>query len=478
MDTVFDNLVSPNNSNACSPLKHNNTDGSFLSVSNCTFSNIQSFGSVDGYALGVWRPGMLLTDTSFTNCSSQYSIVYIGNDPVINGSWLANETATVDGCTFTNNSAEQATLYHLGKDTSPTQQMNLYNSKFVGNEAYYGAAVTAFAVRTIQVVACTFESNYAVWGLSAFYVYGWVEQLTYFTMHDSVFAGNNGTRIALADPELAGIVDQAECGGLYLSQCQCIGIANSTFVNNTGIGLCIHGGLGTSPDCTASDPVFFNQDTIAGPEAEPFLDDFLGRYDDIVITVDIRNSDFSFNTDAFLTRTTAEPEEVQPIDFLTGGAGLDILDVMFPVLSNLTFTGNRGRQGSAVHLDTVFTSYIYNCTFLDNTATGQGGAIALVNSHDTGLLLADSTISGGHALFGGAIYGAAGASMTVSNSTQLVSNQAITDGGAVFCQSCKTLTFQLQTNLSYNTAGGSGGAVFCEGCVILEANEAYLTYNR
>ncbi len=478
IDTVFDNLVAANNTNTYPALRHNVTDGSLLTVHNCTFSNIQCFSNHSAYAVGVPRAALMLTDTQFTNCSSQYSIVNINNDPLINGSWLANETVTVYGCTFTNNSAEQAQLYLLGKDLHPSQQMNLYNSRFVGNQALYGAAVTIFAVGTIQVVACTFENNYAIWGLSAFYVYGWVEQLTYFSMRDSVFTGNNGTRQALADPELAGIIDNAECGGLYLSSCKCIGIANSTFENNTGIGLCVHGQLGSSPDCSDSDPIFFNQSTIAGPEAEPFLDDFLDRYSDLVITLDIRDSNFVSNTDAFLVREEPEPEGAQPIDFLTGGAGLDIQDVLFTVLSSNTFISNRGRQGSALHMDTCFTIYIWNCTFDDNTATGQGGAIALVNSHSIGLLLADSTISNGQALFGGAIYGGAGAQITISNGSQLVSNQAVTDGGAIFCQSCQELSLQLQTNLSYNTAGGGGGAVFCDGCVLLQANQVEVSYNR
>ena len=125
-------------------------------------------------------------------------------------------------------------------------------------------------LKTVQVFGCTFEGNYSFWGLSSFYVYGWVDRITYFTMHDSSFIGNNGTRISLPDPEGAGITDNAECGGLYLSSCKCAGISNSTFQNNVGTGLCVHGQLGTSRDCAGSDPYFFNGSTISGPQAEPF----------------------------------------------------------------------------------------------------------------------------------------------------------------------------------------------------------------
>ena len=112
-------------------------------------------------------------------------------------------------------------------------------------------------------------------------------------------------------------------------------------------------------------------------------------------------------------------------------------------------------------MDTCDTAYVWNCSFNDNTATGQGGAIAMVNSHGKGLLPAGSNVTNGQALYGGAIYGGAGASVTISNGSQLVSNQAVTDGGAVFRDGCQQLILQLQTNLSGNTAGGRGGAVFC-----------------
>lgn len=476
-DTVFDSLIAAQGSTVSPVLYHNNTDGSFLSVHNCTFTNLQSLGEHAPSVVASLRSSATITNTSFVNCTASYAVVYIGNQPLQSGTYLSNETTTLDGCTFLHCTAVQGALYHLGKAAHPLQRLNLYNNKLIGNTASYGGAVTTFAVGTVQVVACNFEANYAVWGLSAFYVYGWSNQLTYFTMHDSNFTGNNGTRDALADPEQTGITDTAECGGLYLSSCKCVGIANSVFNNNIGKGLCVHSQLGSSPDCHNSDPVFFRQNTINSPD-DQFLATFLDRFDDLVITVDIRGSEFSNNTDAFLTRTTPEPDGAQPIDYLTGGAGLDMQEVLFTIVTSSTFTGNRGRQGSAVHLDTCFTSYIWNCTFASNTATGQGGALALVNSHShKGLLLANSTFMDGDALFGGAIYADVGASITISNNSQLVRNHAVTAGGAVFCDNCQSLTLELQTNLSYNTALGSGGAVYGDACVLITAEGALMSNN-
>lgn len=477
-DTVFDKLVQPLNSSLDTVLHHDNTDGSFTTIHNCTFSNLQSLGKYTPSSVGIFTANLLISNSTFANCTAFFSIVNIGNLPLLNGSYLSNGSATIDGCMFVGNNAFQSSVYMIGKEDNPTQQLNLYNTRFTGNMANYGGAVTTFAVGTVQVVGCVFEDNLAAWGLSAFYVYGWVQQLTYFTMRDSKFINNNGTRMAVADPEATGITDTAECGGLYLSSCKCVGITNSVFANNIGKGLCVHGQLGSSPDCSNSDPVFFNQSTISGPADETFLTDFLGRYADLVITVDIRNSDFSNNTDPFLTRSDAEPGDVQPIDYLTGGGGLDIQDVLFTVLSSNTFSSNRGRQGAAVHLDTCFTTYIWNCSFNGNIATGQGGALALVNSHSKGLLVANSTFSNGEALFGGAIYGDVGAAITISNNSQLVNNYATTGGGAIFCDNCQSLTLELQTKLSHNRAGSSGGAVYCDGCILMTATNMLMTQNR
>ena len=476
-DTSFDRLIAPVNSSVPSVLHHDNRDGSLLTIHNCTFTNIQSYGKDMPVTVGVYCPNLMITGSSFINCSASSAIVNINSSALLDGTYLANETATVEDCSFVSCSASLGALYMMGNGSNPSQQLNLYNSIFIGNKGFYGGAVTLFAVGTVQVVACLFENNHAIWGLSAFYVYGWDQQVTFFIMRDSVFLSNNGTRLALADPDQYGITDNTECGGLYLSSCKCIGIANSTFQGNVGIGLCVHGQLGSSPACSNSDPVFFNQGTIAGPAAEPFLDEFLDRYDDLVITVDIRGSQFSDNTDAFLTRTSAEPVEVQPIDYLSGGAGLSIQEVLFTVLSSNTFSSNLGRQGSAVHLDTCLATYVFNTTFDNNTATGQGGSVALVNSHSKGLLLANSTFTNSQALFGGAIYGDVSAAITISNS-RLMSNQAVTDGGAVFCDNCQQLNLDLQTELSCNVAGGSGGAVFCDGCVLMTAHAVMMTNNR
>ncbi|KAL0042507.1 hypothetical protein WJX79_001789 [Trebouxia sp. C0005] len=433
-NTTFDNLEA---TSADATLHHNNTDGSFLAIDNCTFSNIYSLGNNLSVLVGIARPNMLMTNTQFIDCTASFAVVNIRKLPLFNGSYLANETATIDGCSFANCSASQGVLYMLGDNTMPAQQMNLYHSKFVGNQGFYGGAVTLFAVSVVQVFDCLFQDNYAMWGLSAFYVYGWVQQVTYFTMHNSVFVGNNGTRSALADPGQTGITDTAECGGLYLSSCKCVGIANSTFDSNTGIGLCVHGQLGSSPDCSNSDAVFFNQSTVAGPSDEAFLDHFLGRYDDLEITVDIRDSDFSDNTDAFLTRTTAEPDDVQPIDYLSGGAGLDIRET--DMRSNTAEGG-----GGAVYCDGCILLTVNAVMLTGNSAGANGGALVVSGNGWTLSNISHSTF----------------ASNTAAQTESAPSTEGAPDGGAVSIFGGASL---LSQNMFWNnSAAGHGGAVAYE----------------
>lgn len=101
-----------------------------------------------------------------------------------------------------------------------------------------------------------------------------------------------------------------------------------------------------------------------------------------------------------------------------------------------------------------------------------------VNSHGKGLLLGASSISSSLALTGGAIYGDAGASIVVTNGTQLNNNTAITNGGAVSCEGCQALMLQLGSSATSNVAQENGGACYCEGCTTFQLQQVQLSNNR
>lgn len=470
-DTTFDTLTTTQ-----SAINHDNTDGATLSVSNCSFNKIVA-ASDSASAITLSQARLSLTDSSITNCKVTYGVVviYSGGDSVSNST---SQTVTINNCHFLYNRAGQGVVYMLGYDKDPQQTMNIYDSSFAQNYGDLGGAVTLFAVGTVNIEGCRFQENRAWTGLGAVYAYGYELQVTSLTVLDSLFYGNNGTQESLAPTESSALTDTAECGGLSASYCQCVAISGSVFEYNIGTGLCVHSHGSTAGLCLKNGKDgFFNVSTIVDADGEAFFQTFMGRYNDFDMGLDIRDCSFTDNSAAFLTRTAPE-SETEPIDFLTGGAALNVLDVQFSFMSNNVFKNNIGRQGSGANLDTCFFSVFWNNTFDNNTATQQGAAIALVNSHNLGVLVVNSTLTNGQAVTGGAIYGDAGATITISNGSQLTNNQALTDGGAVYCDSCQALLLQLDSNISANQAGAYGGAAYCTSCVTLTAVGVSMSNNR
>ena len=464
-DTTFDTLTTTQFA-----INHDNTDGATLNVSNCSFNNVVS-------AINLSQARLILTNSYITNSGGDYAVVviYSGGDVGVDNT---NQTVTIDNCYFLYNSAEQGVVYMLGYDKEPQQTTNIYNSVFYQNYGFsLGGAVTLSAVGTVNIQGCVFQENRARTGLGAVYAYGYETQVTSLTVRDSTFYGNNGTQEALAPTESAALTDTAECGGLYASYCQCVATSGSFFENNIGTGMCVHGHGSTAGSCIKDGSDFFNVSTIVDADGTAFFQTFMGRYNDIDMGLDIRDSSFINNSAAFVTRNAPE-SETEPIDFLTGGAALNVLDVQFSFMSNSIFQNNIGRQGSGANLDTCFFSVFWNNTFDNNTATQQGAAIALVNSHNLGVMVANSTLTNGQAVTGGAMYGDAGATITISNGSQLTHNQAVTDGGGVYCDSCQALLLQLNSNISANHAGESGGAAYCTSCVTLTATGVSMSNNR
>lgn len=76
-----------------------------------------------------------------------------------------------------------------------------------------------------------------------------------------------------------------------------------------------------------------------------------------------------------------------------GGGGLEVQTAQPIIVADCVFENNRGRQGSALHLNACPSTLVWNSTFDNNHATYEGGAVALVNSAGQGLLLAKSTLT-------------------------------------------------------------------------------------
>ena len=249
-----------------------------------------------------------------------------------------------------------------------------------------------------------------------------------------------------------------------------MGVLNTTFENTGSAGLCltdINGaceelskdGFLKSPDMlfkrstTVGDvikpgPPFFASAHFDKTSASRGFDEVLGVDVSQQISVDVRDSKFS----------NLSPPITDTLDSFSGLSALHLESVPTAMLSALTFSGNRARQGGAVHLDTVGAGVIWNSTFTNNSAASEGGAICIgmVSSHGSGLLIGASTLSHNSAWREGAIYGGPGTYIKITDDTTIQGNHAATRGGAVYCESAQLL-WLLYSTVVANTADRQAG---------------------
>lgn len=369
------------------------TDSSTLTLSSCSFDSISGWQAI----LYAKNPQLLLTSSNFTCCTNNDDENGLGMISVSHNesATATNQTMTIEHCISEDNARRYGAFHMLGwsfpvNPQTPMQILNVSNSTFERNVGLGGGAIAAWAVPRVYIQGCNFTGNMAQWGLgAALYVYGYARENTFLTMLDSRFTENNATALALSDLtiksayELGKITDHGECA-VYLSACQCIGIARSVFSNIVGTGLCIHGHGASLGYCYKhSDGQFFSLNDALGSSScncSDLIKSFLGADQSVEMGLNIIDSDLSGYIAASLVRSG--PEVFQPVDPLSGGAGLDIRSVQYSVLRNLTLNNNKGRQGSGLYLDDCFALVVWNSTLDNNNATNEGGAIASVSSHD------------------------------------------------------------------------------------------------
>ena len=160
-----------------------------------------------------------------------------------------------------------------------------------------------------------------------------------------------------------------------------------------------------------------------------------------------------------------------------GFGAVTLLSVRTVLLSEVTASGNTGRQGAAIHLDAIFAVVIWNSTFMNNSAAYEGGAVAMVNSHGPGIWLGATHFSGNSAWRGGAIFGSLGTKIIIAGESTLENNTAATRGGAVYCAGSSQVKMQ-DCVISGNNANDAGGGCYCDACQELLVNSARVSYNR
>ena len=126
---------------------------------------------------------------------------------------------------------------------------------------------------------------------------------------------------------------------------------------------------------------------------------------------------------------------------------------------NCTFIGNIAYRGAATTFHA--SGELKDCIFINNTATGFGGAISTGYDGTTGqkVKISNSYFEGNAAPIGGAIT-THGNDITVDNST-FISNKAADDGGAVYVVD-DGITI-LNSNFGNNSAKNHAGAIYVKG---------------
>ena len=126
---------------------------------------------------------------------------------------------------------------------------------------------------------------------------------------------------------------------------------------------------------------------------------------------------------------------------------------------NCTFIGNIAYRGAATTFHA--SGELKDCIFINNTATGFGGAISTGYDGTTGqqVKISNSYFEGNTAPIGGAIT-THGNDITVDNST-FISNKADDDGGAVYVVDDGITV--LNSNFGNNSAKNHAGAIYVKG---------------
>lgn len=126
---------------------------------------------------------------------------------------------------------------------------------------------------------------------------------------------------------------------------------------------------------------------------------------------------------------------------------------------NCTFIGNIAYRGAATTFHA--SGELKDCIFINNTATGFGGAISTGYDGTTGqkVKISNSYFEGNAAPIGGAIT-THGNDITVDNST-FISNKAVDDGGAVYVVDDGITV--LNSNFGNNSAKNHAGAIYVKG---------------
>ena len=457
------------------------TGTSFVSISKCTFTNAgqvwidssnvtvndsmffnNSAISEDAVAMG----GVLRISSETLNPTPYWPYDGTGTEKSHNGMFI------IGNCTFVRNSntvrpvtdsdsdlgiknivgfgGALLLMSALSDDANYNDSGIIQNCSFFENSAVSGGGIGTWGMANVMISSCYFQRNFASSGAgAAVRSFGLQANLMHMVYLENVTVSES----------LFGSADTANCD-VVLESSGCATAQSSHFVNSLGAGLCIIdvGGRQCSDYYKTTPVAFLSMPGFSVYDYGDNAREFIGYQDSINdISVQVTNCVFSGHT-SFPASAANQ---------FVGGAGLRLESLPVSLLTGLVFSDNRARQGAALHLKACDKTVLLDSSFVDNTASHEGGSIALVDTGEAGLLIGATNITNCSALRGGAVYGSPGTAMVITNGSRLTNNTAVTDGGAVYCNGCQYFALTGSAIVWRNVASGSGGGCYFDACVLL-----------
>ena len=140
----------------------------------------------------------------------------------------------------------------------------------------------------------------------------------------------------------------------------------------------------------------------------------------------------------------------------TGGAISASPSIYYNSISNCTFINNIATRNGGAIGNFGRNSIITNCTFINNVATGPYSGAIYIDAM-TNIEISNSTFTNNKASNGGAIF-IYGSKDSIINECNFTSNTASSDGGAIYWESGENCKIK-QCTFIKNT-GGNGGAIY------------------
>ena len=496
---AVNNSVFANMQHSDSALDIQNTDGSTISISNCTFSNLTAVGkNIKGAALYLEPPSQTaITDCTFSSCTAtdgNAGAIYLLSVALLDGRWPNYSKVNITGCLLEDNSAAGSggAISFYGSGGFSSDYFHMRSSTIRRNNASYSGAVHLHGLYYVGIESCLFEQNWCWSGKGcALSSFGSLNGLGNVLLLDSEFLGNVLPSDALLyDQTAADLSGYEQCAGAYFELGHCMGVSGCAFADNQGAGLCVikYSGI-CEAEYSAGDVAYqaiesssvyqqlFNRSAVTDSTGSEQLTGFLGATS---TSMDVRNSFFSYN-DATLTQWSRELQGSTTglwwVGSITGGGGMYIEGIQGAMFVDVTFANNTANAGGGLYLNSCSGIVMWNCTLDGNSALAKGGAIYLSDNQGTGLMLGASMISNNHAGHGGGIACTSPSSFIITNGSVLERNSAW-DGGGIYCDTCKEVTVQLNSRLEGNAGSIASGAGSLNDCALVQIGHSQVIGNR